>query len=110
MTGNAMRSDEVLGGLSAPQTELLATLADREAIRDCLLRYCRGIDRRDFAMVAAAYHPDALDDHGDYSGNIPGLIDWMTDRHRKVAQSLHAICSCFIEIVGDVAAVESSVV
>ena len=39
-------------------------LIDRQAILDCLTRYCRGMDRFDRALVLSAYHPDAIDDHG----------------------------------------------
>ena len=34
------------------------TLLDRAAIRDVLLRYARGVDRRDLAMVRACFMPD----------------------------------------------------
>lgn len=45
---------------------VLRGLADREAIRDLLFRYCRAVDRRDFALLATLYHPDATDDHTPY--------------------------------------------
>jgi hypothetical protein len=41
----------------------IAELADREAIRDCLYRYCRGIDRCDAGLLQSAFWPDALDSH-----------------------------------------------
>lgn len=41
----------------------LGRLLDREAICDLLLRYCRGVDRRDPAMLERIYWPDAVDDH-----------------------------------------------
>jgi len=36
----------------------------REAIRDVLAAYCRGIDRRDRALVTSCFAADATDDHG----------------------------------------------
>lgn len=39
-------------------------LLDRRAIEDALLRYCRGVDRANADLIASAYHPDAVDDHG----------------------------------------------
>ena len=39
-------------------------LLDRIELRDLVMRYCRGIDRRDFALVRACYHDNAIDDHG----------------------------------------------
>jgi SnoaL-like domain len=38
-------------------------LADREAIRDCLYRYSRGVDRCDEDMLRSVYWEDAFDDH-----------------------------------------------
>jgi hypothetical protein len=54
----------------------LQTLLDKDAIHDCLMRYARGIDRHDRAVLASAYWPDALDDHITYVGDIPGFIDY----------------------------------
>ena len=44
-------------------------LADREAIRECALRYARGVDRLDADLMKSAYWPDATDDHGRFVGN-----------------------------------------
>ena len=42
------------------------TLLDREAIREAMGRYCRGIDRLDVDLIRSAYHEDAFDDHGPF--------------------------------------------
>lgn len=44
-------------------------LLDREDIRDTLVRYARGMDRHDLALIASAYHPDARDRHGRFEGD-----------------------------------------
>ena len=89
-------------------TDTLQNLLDREAIRDCLYRYARGIDRADEAALRSAYWPDAHDCHGAYDGPIEGFIE----RARKVwavgARNVHVVRNVLIEFRGaDGAAVES---
>lgn len=83
------------------------SLLDREAIRDCLYRYCRGIDRLDEAALRSAYWPDAVDDHGAYKGSAAGFIDMALVKLQKAGRMIHQISNILIELQGDVAAVES---
>lgn len=75
-------------------------LADRFAIQECLFRYVRGVDRRDWALVRSAYHPDAHDDHGNYKGGIDGFIDSLVARHATIEQSMHVVGNVVIEFDG----------
>lgn len=85
----------------------LQALLDREAIRDCLYRYCRGIDRVDEALLRASYWPDASDSHGPYQGSASGFIDWAMARLASAGRGVHFIGNILIELHGDVAAVET---
>jgi len=85
----------------------LSELADREAIRACLYRYCRGIDRRDEAALRSSYWPDATDRHGAYQGSATGFIDWALDKLSDGARNVHMVGNIAIELHGAVAAVES---
>lgn len=86
----------------------LRRLAAEDEIKRVLQLYCRGVDRRDSALVRSVYHVDALDYHGPYNGNVDGLIQWMTRRHEGVAQSMHLLGNCLIDWRGDdVALVET---
>ena len=38
----------------------LRELLDRQAITDCIHRYCRGVDRMDREATCSAYHPDGV--------------------------------------------------
>jgi hypothetical protein len=89
------------------RNKFIDELQDRSQIEAALLRYCRGLDRRDFDLVRSAYHADAFDDHGSYKGDIPGLIAWMEARHQHVDQCMHAISNVAIELNEDIAAVET---
>lgn len=42
----------------------IGQLLDKQAIREAVMRYCRGVDRRDPELISSAYHPDAIDMHG----------------------------------------------
>lgn len=93
--------------MTAEESALLRSLADREAIRDCLYRYCRGIDRLDADALRSAYWPDGTDRHGPYQGSAQGFIDWALDKLPTSGRMVHSISNILIELQGDVAAVES---
>ena len=89
------------------QTTLQDLLA-REAIRDALYRYARGIDRADEAALRSAYWPDATDCHGAWRGSASGFIEQALPRLRAGGRGVHHIGNVLIERHGDQAAVESS--
>jgi ketosteroid isomerase-like protein len=79
----------------------LIRLLDREAIRDCLYRYCRGIDRADEAALRSAYWPDATDDHGGFKGSATGFIDMAMKRLQKMERSIHQVHNVLIAFEAD---------
>lgn len=86
----------------------LGRLVDRSLIQDVVLRYARGIDRRDWELVRSAFHHDSFEEHGEYTGNVDGFIQWVSTRHAHVLTSTHFIGNCLIEFLGqDVAFVET---
>jgi hypothetical protein len=87
---------------------IVRELKDRQEIYDCLVRYCRGVDRLDRALLASAYHPDAIDDHGLYVGPVGGFIDWVFDLHgTHQVRTQHIITNHFCDLVGDTAHAET---
>jgi hypothetical protein len=96
----------------AAKLELLAKqqqeLLDRQAIRDCLVRYCRGMDRVDTELALSAYHADALDDHGGVCAGPEPFVAWANDSHERVASATqHFIANHSCELAGDVAHAET---
>ncbi|WP_026622545.1 hypothetical protein M728_005549 (plasmid) [Ensifer sp. WSM1721] len=88
--------------------EKIAELLDREAIRDCLYRYCRGVDRADEAALRSSYWPDAHDSHGAYSGSAEGFIEFALGVLKTEPRNIHQITNVLIEFIGPAeAAVES---
>jgi hypothetical protein len=75
----------------------IVELMDREAIRDCVYRYCRGIDRADETTLRSSYWPDAIDHHGSYNGPIDGFVEWARAVWAKGPRNIHAISNVLIE-------------
>jgi SnoaL-like domain len=94
--------------MDAESAALLRELKDRQEIYDCIMRYCRGIDRLDRAMLLSAYHADAIDDHGVYVGGIEGFADHVFKLHFGMQHfTQHHITNHRCELDGDVAHTES---
>jgi len=86
----------------------LQRITDRFEIQDCLAIYATAVDRGDWDRVRSTYHPDAIDQHGDYRGGIDGLIDWLDKRFAGVDNSMHFLGNCLIEFASaDLAFVET---
>jgi hypothetical protein len=85
----------------------LQQLLDREAIRDCLYRYCRGVDRADEAALRSAYWPDATGRHGAYQGSGTAFVDQVLENRKTGGRTIHMIGNILIDLRGNVAAVES---
>jgi hypothetical protein len=62
--------------MSSVTRDELRRLLDRRAIQDCMIRFCRGIDRLDHRLVLSAFHSDAIDDHGGFIGSPRKFVDW----------------------------------
>lgn len=85
----------------------LQTLLDREAIRECVFLYCRGIDRADEAALRASYWPDATDCHGAYKGSAGGFIDLALPKLQGSSRMIHHVGNLSITLRGARAAVET---
>lgn len=90
------------------QENALLELLDRQAILDCIYRYCRGVDRFDRDLVLSAYHPDATDAHGEFTGSPQGFVEWAFGYHKEHQLSHHhMILNHSCELDGDIAHTES---
>jgi hypothetical protein len=102
--GDAMDLEAKLDLVLKQQQELL----DRQAIRDCLTRYCRGMDRMDDEITLSAYHPDAIDDHGGIAAGPGPFVDWANETHRQHSSLMqHMLTNHSCEIDGDTAHAET---
>jgi hypothetical protein len=77
---------------------------DRHDIWQALLRYTRGIDRGDKALMASAYHPDAVDEHGVAEDDPDQFTDWAIGWHAENQfQHQHIVVNHSVELDGNTA-------
>ncbi len=85
----------------------LQVLLDKQEIHETLMRYCRGIDRCDEALLRSVYHPDATDNHGQFNGQAAEFIPWALKSLQRDERTTHFVGNELIEVQGDVAWCES---
>jgi hypothetical protein len=88
-------------------SQLQAEWADREAIRDCLFRYSRAIDRCDMELLKTAYWPGAIDRHTGFAGTVEEFAEWAEPRLRAMPHAVHMLGNIFIRVEGERARVET---
>jgi hypothetical protein len=85
----------------------LRHLLDRQAILDCLNRYNRGVDRCDEELLLSAYHDNATECHGTFTGPPAEFARSIRSEQESWAGSQHHITNHLVEIEGDVANAET---
>jgi ketosteroid isomerase-like protein len=85
-------------------------MIDKQEITDVIYRYCRGIDRCDYDLVRSCYHPDALDDHGDFRGGIDEFLAYIQQGLPRLERTMHFIGNVLVVPDGDRARAESYIV
>jgi hypothetical protein len=89
-------------------SQALRELLDREAIRECIQRFARGLDRHDEQLIRSAYHDGALDHHGEFRGTPDEFIAWANALHAaEWITHHHHLTTHTIELDGDVAHAET---
>ena len=91
-------------------TDPLAALEAHRQIHAAMARYARGVDRCDRDMILSCYHPDAHDDHGPFKGTPAEFADWAIPTHLALEWNSHYIFTVHIELHGNVALTESSMI
>ena len=88
----------------------LQRLVDKDAIRDVIYRYCRGLDRMDKELAYSVFLPDCQVEYFDvFEGSGHGFIDWVWETHAEFERHAHQISNCLIEVDGDSATSEAYV-
>jgi hypothetical protein len=82
-------------------------LLDRAAIQDLLLRYARGVDRRNLELVSSCFVPGATYAGVLGHGTIETAISRLRSRLELYAATMHFVGNQLIELCGDVATSET---
>lgn len=85
----------------------LRAIRDERDIHAVVLRYCRGVDRLDPTLVRSCYHDDATDEHGSFSGTADEFVTWVFRLLPRYDMTMHLVANVLIDLLGDVARVES---
>ena len=91
-----------------PVEPAIQELMDRIGIRDVMIRYAHGLDRRDFDLVASCFTADAYAEYGDNKNT--GLENIVSRLRRSVSRfqsSTHFMGDQSIEFSGDAAEVQT---
>lgn len=84
-------------------TPELAALLDNQLITDVIYRYCRAIDRLDYALLETCFHPDATHDQGAYTGSSVAFCRYALEKLGPVRATHHQTGNVLIVLDGDVA-------
>lgn len=83
----------------------LARLLDKEAIREVLAHYARGVDRGDGPLLKSCYHPDAIEEHGGrFTGNAHDYVAEAIPRIKLMDSMQHILGNTHFDFVSDVLA------
>ncbi len=94
--------------MDAELEAMIRELHDRQAIRDVVNRYSRGVDRQDRELLLSCYHPDAIDDHGMFVGPASEFFDWTDPSHLFMFRThQHVVANHSCELDGETAHCET---
>jgi hypothetical protein len=73
----------------------------REQIRDRLHLYCKGIDRKDYALVRSCFADDHYHDHGGLTGSADTFVAAAAGLLEKIPATHHSITNVHISLSED---------
>lgn len=81
--------------------DLVEQLWAREQIRDRLHLYCKGIDRRDYALVRSCFADDHHHDHNGFTGSPDEFVAGAAGLLAKIPATHHSISNVHITLSDD---------
>jgi len=81
------------------QAASLTQVVAKQDIHDVLMRFCRGVDRLDEALLRGCYHADSYDDHGHFKGNGHDFAAYIVKSIAERAHhTTHSVANVLIEL------------
>jgi len=93
--------------LTSSELSQLRAILERDAIRQVIEGYSRGVDRGDEANMRQAYWDDAHDDHGLFKGNAQDFVTWSLARAKSRSGKQHFLGQSLIAVDGHRASAET---
>ena len=93
-----------------PDAAAMEALVAKDAIRDQIYNYCRGLDRMDKALALSVWHPDATVITGNNMNATmsgPQWIDAAWKAHENIHSHTHQMTNILIKLDGDKATSET---
>ena len=88
--------------------QLLDELVAKDAIREQIYNYSRGLDRMDQELAMQVWHPDGTTNFlGIYEGTGAGFIEWVWAVHEPYVAHSHQMTNILIKVDGDTAVSET---
>jgi len=85
----------------------VARLLDDRAVRDVVLRYARGVDRRDLGLVRGCFEPGAPYEGSLATGTVDDALRALEDALGRWDSTMHFVGNQLVELDGDRASCES---
>ncbi len=85
-------------------------LLDEAEIRRVMVRYARGVDRRDYDLLASVWAHDAYTEYPDAGRGISGreaIMEWLKETLEQFQATMHFIGNQTVDLKGDKASVET---
>ncbi|ORV83537.1 nuclear transport factor 2 family protein [Mycolicibacterium iranicum] len=84
---------------------------DCQDIRDVLIRYATGIDRRDWPLFRTVFTDDCELDYGEIGHwrGVDAVVEFMVAAHEMAGHTLHRITNQAVSVDGDAATAQAYV-
>ena len=94
--------------MSSDVDRAVQDLLDKDAIREVIYRYSRGLDRMDKEMAYSVWHPDGTALYYNiFEGTGHGFVDWVWEAHEAMESHSHQMTNILIQLDGDKAVSET---